>query len=352
MCRAPGSKLSLITVEHDVRDDAPEGTDVFRLEASSVDLIEKLVKCRFPEISPVSIRTIAENSDGNARIAIALAGTVGKNETISTLSDEEQFRRLFQQGHDHDDSLLLAAQSMSLVYSFHGENVSDDKDAELVWLGRIVGKGAEEMYSYAAILHDRDLVQHRGVWRALLPQALANRLAKSGLKRIPPAIIEDHLVKDAPARLLKSFSRRLGYLSDSTEAIAIAKKWLSPDGLLSDVGNFNDLGNAMFENVAPVVPAAALSALERVLLAPNGDAAVPGCRHFTRLLRLLAYDAAIFERCATLLLKIAAGEDIDDNSGDSGRNVFVSLFALYLSGTHATVEQRLALLRPYSFLTR
>ena len=346
VCRAAGSKLSLITLEHDVRDDVPEGTDVFTLEASSVDLIEKLVARRFPKISPVSVRTIAENSDGNARIAIALAGTVGKNETISVLSDEEQFRRLFQQGYSHDGSLLLAAQALSLVYSFHGENVSDDKDAELARLGGMIGKSAEEMYRHAAMLHDRDLVQQRGVWRALLPQALANRLAKSALNSIPPATIEAYLVNGAPARLLRSFSRRLGYLSDSAEAISIAKKWLGLDGLLADVANFNDLGKAMFENVAPVAPEAALSALETVLLGPQGESAVPGCRHFTRLLRLLAYDAATFERSAALLLKIAAGEDIEDRSNTGGGNVFVSLFALYLSGTYATIEQRLAVIQP------
>ncbi|HMF79499.1 MAG TPA: hypothetical protein VK604_27810 [Bryobacteraceae bacterium] len=346
VCRAPGTKLSLITVEHDVRDDAPEGTDVFTLKVSSVDLIERLVALRFPEMSPVTVRTIAQNSDGNARIAIAFACTVGKNETISVLPDEEQFRRLFQQGHSHDDSLLLAAQAMSLVYSFNGENVSNDKDAELVGLGGMVGKSPEEMYRYAAMLHARDLVQRRGVWRALLPQALANRLAKSALKSIPPTTIETHIVNAAPPRLLRSFSRRLGYLSDSPEAISIAKKWLAPNGLLANVPKLNDLGIAMFDNVAPVAPEAALSAIESLLFGADGDAAAWECRNFARLLRLLAYDAATFERSAALLLKIVASQNPEDKFNEEERKIFVSLFTIYLSGTHATVEQRLAVIKP------
>jgi hypothetical protein len=46
-CRAPDSTLSVITVEYDIQDDQPEGTDVFRLEPSSAGLIEKLIVRRF-----------------------------------------------------------------------------------------------------------------------------------------------------------------------------------------------------------------------------------------------------------------------------------------------------------------
>ena len=59
-------------------------------------------------------RTIAEASGGNARIAIALAETVERSETIAGLSNEELFQRLFRQRHDPDNALLLAAQACSL----------------------------------------------------------------------------------------------------------------------------------------------------------------------------------------------------------------------------------------------
>src|SRR5205807_9366273 len=81
VCRAPGSLLSVVTVEYDIRDDDPEETDVFRLEPSSADLIEKLIRARSKMVSQVDARTIASFSGGNARIAIALAGTIKKNES-------------------------------------------------------------------------------------------------------------------------------------------------------------------------------------------------------------------------------------------------------------------------------
>ena len=346
VCRTAGSKLSVVTVEYDIREDLPEGTDVFKLEPSSPELIKKLIKHRFPKMVQVSVDTIADNSDGNARVALALAATVGVNETISSLADEDLFRRLFQQGHGHDESLLIAAQALSLVYSFHGENVSDDLGAELVRIGRTIGKSAQEMYGHAATLRDRDLVQQRDVWRAVLPHAVANRLAKHALKRVPPETIQANLVSGASERLLRSFSRRLGYLSDSKEAAAISQSWLAPEGLLGNVANLNEFGKALLGNVAPVAPVETLAALERAYLASDSDEAIAHCREYVRLIRLLAYDAGMFTRCAALLCRFAGSEEVGSNSSDSARNVFVSLFSLYLSGTHATIEQRLDVLKP------
>ena len=101
---------------YDIREDQPDGTVVFSLEPSSVALIEKLLSRRFPTISQVDCHLIAEFSGGNARVAIALASTLEKNETISGLSEAELFQRLFHQRHTPDDSLLLIAQACSIVY--------------------------------------------------------------------------------------------------------------------------------------------------------------------------------------------------------------------------------------------
>jgi len=71
-----GSMVSLLTVEYDIRDDIPEETDVFRLEPSSDNVIEKLLEQRYLNISQINARTIAEFASGNARVAIALANTL------------------------------------------------------------------------------------------------------------------------------------------------------------------------------------------------------------------------------------------------------------------------------------
>lgn len=340
--RSAGTTISVITVEYDIRDDQPEGTDVFTLETSSLALIETLVAKRYPGISQIDARTVAEFSGGNARVALALAATVGKNETIAGLSDADLFQRLFQQRHEHDAGLLSIAQACSLVYSFEGEKTSGD-DAELPVLASLIGKTADEVFSGVAELKRRDLLQERSVWRAILPHAIANRLAAMALQNIPRATLTAKLVQGAPERLLQSFSRRLGYLDNCKEAKAVVESWLAPGGLLADLPNLLEVGRAMFQNVAPVAPDAVLAAMETAL-AHADEATFKKCNHFIRLLRSLAYDAVYFERALALLLKFAQqprGDSIGEDEADEADNAAASLFSITLSGTHAPVEMRL-----------
>src|SRR5260370_29735496 len=304
-CRVPESTVSVITVDYDIREDQPEGTEVFELVASSEALIEKLLKQRFPYLSWPDLHRIARFSGGNARIAIALAETVRREETIAGMSDDDLFKRLFDQRHGPSESLVMAAQGLSLVYSFQGEDVSESDEAELFCLGTVVGKNAQEMFQSAVELGRRGLVQRRGVWRAVLPHTIANRLAARALQNIPATVIEKYLVNEAPERLLRSFSRRLGYLDGSPEATQIARCWLGAGSLLADVLDLNDLGDSMVRNIAPVDPQATLFALERAVLGSASNESAKKCARYVQLLASLAYEAEHFERSVALLAKTA-----------------------------------------------
>lgn len=344
LCRSNGSQLSLITVEYDIREDQPEGTDVFALEPASVDVTEKVIKRRFPELSQIDAHRIAESSGGNARIAIVLAATVQKNDSISTLSDDDLFRRLFEQGHASDKELLSAAQALSLVYSFEGEDVSEAEAAELVYLGRLVKQDAHDMFKHCSQLERRGLVQRRAQWRAVLPPAIANRLASAALQEIPPSSLADCFLTSGRERLLRSFSRRLGYLGGSQQARSIVKAWLRPGALLADVLNFSELHRTMFNYVAPVAPQETLAAIQRALPASKDPEVPSKCRQYLRLLRSLAYEAELFDRCIALIQLIAKAGNVNDPH-DESRRVFVSLFTIWFSGTHATGDQRLKAVR-------
>ena len=67
-------------------------------------------------------------------------------------------------------------------------------------------------------------------------------------------------------------------------------------------------------------------------------------KRYLPLLRSLAYDAALFERCIRLIVRIVESGNGEDDS-DEGRRIFTSLFPIHFSGTHATIEQRLAVIR-------
>jgi len=53
ICSSPQSRVSLLTVEYDVRDDVPEHTDVFRLTTGAGSAIEHWLEREFPHVSQV-----------------------------------------------------------------------------------------------------------------------------------------------------------------------------------------------------------------------------------------------------------------------------------------------------------
>lgn len=337
------SLVSLLTIEYDIQDDLPEETDVFRLEPASTELIEKLLEKRFPLISPINASTMAEFAGGNARVAIALANTLKKGESLSTLRDEDLFKRLFYQKHHPNKDLEISAEVCSLVYSFNG--VDDSATSELNFLAQLADKPTRMLYRDIQELMHRGLIQSRGVWRAVLPHAIANRLAKQAINSIPKNTIVKTFLTSGSERLLQSFTRRLGYLHDCDVAIEIADEWLKPDGWLGQANcNFDSLGLTVFKNIAPIVPEAVLSMLERAVSNNRDEVFVPEVdknrREFIGVLRHLAYDPELFERSTKLLSRCALLEKPDINDSSSARSILKELFHIILSGTHAPLQTR------------
>jgi hypothetical protein len=335
-----GSEISLITIEYDVKDDLPENTHVYEMEAVSCQLVERLLKARYANLSPIDIQTVANFSGGNSRIAIALANTVHRGGTLARLSDTALFERLFHQRRDHDRSLLKFAQASSLVYSFDGENLSAEPKSELSFISELAGISVQDAYYNVADLLERDLAQKRGKWRAILPHALGNRLADEALKVFPKHMLQGFENGQAPHRLMPSFSRRLGFLDQSQEAKAIVARWLDRDGLIgSNIWNLNDMGQTILRNCLPTNPEIGLKTIEQCLPSYTPTNPISTGSYLIKLIRLMAWDASIFDRCMTLL-KIMSIHGDERISSDAVK-AFSSLFQLYLSGTHATVEQRI-----------
>jgi hypothetical protein len=339
LCASDGSEVNLITVEYDVRDDEPEQTDVFRLESASRKLVAEWIKQSFPHVSQVDRERIAEFSDGNFRVAGALAQTLRKGDTIGSLKNRDLLERIFRQRNEPDPQLLRAAEDLSLLYSIDGEDISDE--GELARLGGISGISARQLYEALAELRQRGVVQARGRFRAILPQAIANTLAAHALERIPAADF-DRFCLAVPRRMLKSTSRRLGFLHYSQVAQSTVARWLQARGPLGDLLAMGDVGVQVLTNIAPVAPEAVLSQLECELgqVEPNDRE-----RHkWISLIKALGYDADLFDRAVTLLARFA-GSEPENNNLNSARNTFSQFFHLHLSATEATPEQRRSVIK-------
>lgn len=332
--------VNIITIEYDIADDTPENTDVFKLEPASEAIIEKIVERRYSQLTQPEIRTIAKFSEGNFRVALVLAETAREGESLANLNDGELFKRLFRQKNEDNPALLRAAMACSLVYSFDGETLEGEA-AELPILAHLAGQSVDDVYAHVAELYRRQLVQKRAQWRAILPHALAHRLAKQALQDIPTSKVVTAFSGNVPERLLKSFSRRIGCLHDSPEAQKIVELWLGQDGELSKIEELNTLGLTLLDNIAPVAPQAVLESFEKAATRGRSlfEMEHSNCQRALRLLRALAYDADNFERAINLIAEFT-GDGSDSNNLGDAINVFKSLFTLYLSGTHAPPKAR------------
>lgn len=331
-------KLRFISIEYDIRDDLPEGTSCYRLDCASGDLIEKLLKARYPILSESDVNRIAEFSDGNARVAFALAATAQGNGEFAALRDETLSQRLFEQKYSPNDELLRCAEIASLLYSFDAENLG--AESELALLASLADVSINTFSRNIAELRRRGLVQARGEWRAVLPHAIANRLASRALATFPRRLVTDQLVTDRSPRIARSFTRRLGFLHTDSVANEIARDLFGANGLLGDALQFGELHRDMFANLAPVDTEAALDVLERATAHSSFVSTdSPHRARMAKLLRSIAYEPQHFDRATSALTCFALAEPSGYNR-DSTREIIRSLFYCLLSGTQASPQQR------------
>ncbi|WP_421323077.1 hypothetical protein [Aeromonas veronii] len=338
--------ISLITVEYDIRDDKPQITEVIQIEAVGPEVAEQLVLRRFPNIDRNNARRIAEFADGNARVSLAIAERVEEGESLAQLSDAQLFNRLFEQRNNPDDSLREQAEILSLVYSF-SVSTAEEGQNELEVLGSISGYSVSQLFRATSKLSDRHIVQKRAHWRAILPHAVANRLAALALDSIPVDQLRATFEATGRQRLLMSFAHRLGLLHDHTVAKEIVKIWLEPDGLLGRITTLDDISARMLDYIAPVSPEILLDRIETVLVSSSFMGMKPGYNSrrtsVINLLCLLAYESNAFGRCIRLLIHLADYEKENDGNNPLTRQI-TNFFQAYLSGTHATLEQRIAIM--------
>ncbi|MBX3713072.1 MAG: hypothetical protein KF800_14015 [Lysobacter sp.] len=332
------ARLSLLTIEYDISDDRPEETDVIHLEPCSEKTVSTLIQKRLPDLGQLNADKIAEFSGGNARIAIALASRVEADETLTNFSDEELFQRLFSQRKGASDQLLASAEALSLVYSFN-VSISEFND-ELSVLSVIAGLDRRMLHRGQAELLRRQLAQQRGEWRAVLPHALANRLAKRALENISPAEINAEILKPENGRLFRSCAHRLGYLHDFGPAFRLANSWVAPGGPLHDISSCREESLSVLQYIAPIFPETVLQLIEDAAITCEfASRENPNLSLFVKLLSQLAYDDDKFDRAVAVMLKFAEGEKSDENS-NSTVSQLRQLFSLHLSGTQAPPARR------------
>jgi hypothetical protein len=340
--RRPTSHVRLLTIDFDVGDHQPDHTEVVRLQNAGEDLIDALLRQRATFLTHSERIRIVEFAGGNTRIALAIALAPRGAKGIVGLKNSELLDRLFlKDRRDPDLELRRVARAASLVYAF---SIEGDEAPEAEALAELAGVSEVVFHEKMADLLDRGLAQQRGAQRAILPPAIAAWLAAEALDKLPRSRLMAAFTA-FPPRLQRSFSRRLGLLQGVKAAVEIAGTLLSPGGHFADPSDDN--GNEMraARYMAPLAPSLALDLAERVIASARKlESWHPHRGELRRLLVNIAYDPAHFERAVDLLATLARTETTDQRHYESVRDKILPMFHIQRSGTHATPEQRFAVI--------
>ncbi|TGQ04886.1 MULTISPECIES: hypothetical protein [unclassified Mesorhizobium] len=339
--RRGNSRVSLLTIDYDVLSEQPAGTLV-TLGCNSEEILEGVLKQRFPKLSNTEHRHLAEFSGGNARIALKIAEAGGEDIDLSKLKDSQLLERLFQGGRQERDSRMLdCAEAASLVHAFYVAD-GDGHVVEYPVLASLADINPQRFFRAIATFLDWGVVQQRGPQRAVMPPPLANMLAGPCIRRSDP----DTLVatfSGGPVRLFASFARRIGQLHDERAAIAIAERFFAAGGPLGHPVEFDPLMHRAFIQAAPAAPEAALGAIERALASGDRDRLLVPNEHRRDLCQLLvhlAHEQRLFGRAIDVLIDFTLA-DRDTRDEFKARPHLLERFWPILSLTLADQDTRL-----------
>lgn len=299
--RTSDSRVHLITVDVNARHDRPGQTHVVQIRAKGTQAATKLLIRRFLDIRRENAERIAKAAGGNARMATALAGNIDRGENITTLSDDDLYRRLVWM----EDGLSESAEVLSLVYSFSTD--TSEQPSELTVLGDLADQSVKQLHSHANLLVNRQLAERRGNWLAIFPMAVANRYARDALQRIPRETIISAFQPATAPRLFQSHVHRFSYLHDSDEAVSIAKSWFSNGGPLSNLARIDEKNAVIICYAAAILPRDVLRKIEEWI--ERGQHMLPDTSpgFLDRLidaLTLIACDEDVFGRCIDALMTL------------------------------------------------
>ena len=336
-----GSQVSLLTIDFDIADGRLPETTTLRFDPAGDAMIANLLVQRHPELSRPDSQRIVLFAGGNSRIALVLAGTA-HGETLAALDDEQLLDRLFlTQRRQPDETLHKVAEAAALVSA-----IVVDPTEELTILASLARVEVEEFYAKLRDLQDRGLAQQRGKQRAILPHALAARLAERALTRAMPGVIEERLVHRAPERLRDSFLKRLGLLHKNQAAVAIAGSLLAPGQMYAvDRSSGTEAWDGL-ANLAPLQPRRALELVAAVIkTADPVDVTFKWLLRdkASKLLVALGYEPDLFDGVIDAMIELSSLQ-LGANHG-SIRRYAATYFQVVVSGTMAAPSDRFAKLR-------
>ena len=345
MVRRTGSRVSLVTIDHEIPPTTRLPNETLRVELASDAVIEGMIKQIAPDLPSEDHRRLLKFARGFPQIANLLGQAWLKDSTIATATDDELFDRIILGRKPSDGALLKEAGMLVGVFRLLGikGNLTD--------LGLVSpfsrGRSAQDLRAAIDELQQRGVVQRHGRLVSLQPKPMAMALAEQQWRQWGQERWDDVLSGTLPDELRGRAADQLAMLNDRPIAMEVARHVTRLNGPFASLDALSRRGNSdVISALSEIDAEAVVNLLERILqpLTTEDLRRVDGDlrRNLVRALEKIAFLEETFERGALLMLDLAVAEN--ETWGNNATGEFKALFPVFLSNTVAPAAPRLRLL--------
>ena len=343
MVREDSSRLSLVTVEDEVRSDNRDPHQML-IEQASDNVIEGIVGHLASGLPAQDMRRLVRFGQGFPEFAVSVASAWSTSKPIGHVT-EHRYVMTFLQAEIHENPKLIV-QSAQLLATFGLVGIDEDSDDQLDAVARVGGLDAQELNQGIQHLADIGAARRRGTLYALEPRPVGLYLAERQWKAWTPTRWGEVLAGDLSPEYRVSAARQLRLLNTTEVSRRVVKRICRRGGPLDNPEQVSD--SACAEMLAALVEVDARCAVDLLghtlsgiddLKEIRGEAR----RNLVWTLMKAAFPEDTFGRAACLLLRLAIAEN--ESYTDNATGVLAELFPLILGSTAADSGRRLKFLR-------
>ncbi|KKJ01461.1 hypothetical protein [Prochlorothrix hollandica] len=338
------SKISLLSLDYDFQEVLRQ-TFMIKLNPMTDDEITDLLKPKYASNLP-DLDRITSFAQGFPQIAVLLAQSrLDQDPRTGELTEDDLANKLlWSRNQPENTDFLKILQVSSLFDSFGVEAEAED---QLTYIAQVSGFDSDKVYECIQIFAERGIIDRRGRLAQVVPKPLAIRLAGQWWRSTRQQKQKD-LISEMPPSMVESFCRQVEKMNFHSDVKSLTQElcgYQSPFGQAEVI--LSKQGSRLFRSFIVVNPESTSATLSRILEEMNLDQLLqidPDVRrNLVWGLERLCFHAEFFTPSAWCLLKLAAAENEVWTNNATG--IFIQLFRVFLSGTEATPDTRIQLLK-------
>lgn len=345
MVKRSTSRVSLITIDHDVPPSVQGDDELLMVEPASDAVVEGMIKQIAPELPSEDHRRLLKFARGFPQMATLLGQAWLSDMPVAAATDDELIDRILLGRRPTDPALLKDAGMLLGAFRLLGTSGELNDLAQAAGFTR--ARSVDDLRAALADLQGRGVVQQHGRLVSLQPKPLALSLAERQWRQWEQATWDNVLAGNLPERLRQNAAWQLALLNTGAVAPQVARHLMRFDGPFTSLDALGQEGAGDVVSALAEIDADAVVTLLEHILNPLSIKELIGVRGdlrrgLVRALEKIAFIDATFERAALLLLKLAVAENEQWANNSVGQ--FKALFPVFGGNTVASAAPRLRLL--------